>query len=612
MLTSVYFVVTPVIACTDDGECLTSCPIGPGLGPIKRPWCVNEPGYSPDHTITCHNQAECTLVYVDYVGTVTIDPQCNASSPASYPWSLTVNGSNINGTQICSTPAGSCDLGCGIVDVLHKTYILDAEETISCPAGTRLTTTGGSWSGGSCSGTFTQSSALSSAAATIGDTMGSWACVTDSSCALPAPDACEVVQYCDGNEGSQTCVGEPTITWLKENEKALLSFSLFTSDPGSCTPMPGFYCKTVNAGSPSGKHSIEYTCLAGTAPNLVPSTPTVSATTVLQGGSITFNTQNITNTGSAVADPYTIGGFYLDNNNDGNHEYIVAIDPVTSNTAIGGAQSKSATWSVPSNVPPGTYRISYIVDVSNIVTESNEDDNFSGWGTSFTVTAPIDCQPATQGNCVLPLTTSGTSAGSCNTGYGGSCNYSCSNGTWTESSNACVAQSTSISASPSTIWTGNASVITWNTTGYGSIGCDVRSTMNSDRWTGLSGSETTSNLTTSGSYILSCPGGSSPTLKDSALINVTQPTQPDISISPRMVDQGSTAVISWDSNNGNEALCSITGGTLGTTLSPLPSGGDVEIGTYSITVTGKTTYTLTCGALSDTFTVEIRPQGFET
>ena len=79
-----------------------------------------------------------------------------------------------------------------------------------------------------------------------------------------------------------------------------------------------------------------------------------------------------------------------------------------------------------------------------------------------------------------------------------------------------------------------------------------------------------------------------------------------------MVDQGSTAVISWDSNNGNEALCSITGGTLGTTLSPLPSGGDVEIGTYSITVTGKTTYTLTCGALSDTFTVEIRPQGFET
>jgi hypothetical protein len=531
MLTSVYFIVTPVIACTDDGECLTSCPIGDGIGLQNRPWCADEPGYSPDHTITCHNQAECTLVYVDYVGTVTIDPQCNASSPASYPWSLTVNGANINGTKICF---------------------------------------------------------------------------------VVTPDACQVVQYCDGNEGAATCVEEPTITWLKENEKTLVSFSLFTSDPGSCTPVSGFYCKTVNSGSPSGNHSIEYTCLAGTSPNLVSSSPTVSATTVLQGGSITFNTQNITNTGSAVADPYTIGGFYLDNNNDGNHEYIVAIDPVTSNTAIGGAQSKSATWSVPSNVPPGTYRLSYIADVSNIVTESNEDDNFSGWGTSFTVTAPIDCQPATQGNCVLPLTTSGTSAGSCNTGYGGSCNYSCSNGTWTESSNACVAQSTSISASPSTIWTGNASVITWNTTGYGSIGCDVRSTMNSDRWTGLSGSETTSNLTTSGSYILSCPGGSSPTLKDSALINVTQPTQPDISISPRMVDQGSTAVISWDSNNGNEALCSITGGTLGTTLSPLPSGGDVEIGTYSITVTGKTTYTLTCGALSDTFTVEIRPQGFET
>ena len=50
-------------------------------------------------TVTCYNTAGCTLNYQGYVGTVTIDPQCNASSPASYNWSLTVNDKTVTGTR---------------------------------------------------------------------------------------------------------------------------------------------------------------------------------------------------------------------------------------------------------------------------------------------------------------------------------------------------------------------------------------------------------------------------------------------------------------------------------------------------------------------------------
>ncbi|MFA6519923.1 MAG: CARDB domain-containing protein, partial [Candidatus Paceibacterota bacterium] len=58
---------------------------------------------------------------------------------------------------------------------------------------------------------------------------------------------------------------------------------------------------------------------------------------------------------------------------------------------------------------------------------------------ALTVTAVgTDCIATTISNCVLPTTVSGSSAGACGTGYSGTCNYACSNGTWSAVSNACT------------------------------------------------------------------------------------------------------------------------------------------------------------------------------
>ncbi len=53
-------------------------------------------------------------------------------------------------------------------------------------------------------------------------------------------------------------------------------------------------------------------------------------------------------------------------------------------------------------------------------------------------TPPPSCSATTIGNCVLPLTNSGSSAGSCSAGYSGTCTYSCATGVWNFVSNSCT------------------------------------------------------------------------------------------------------------------------------------------------------------------------------
>lgn len=94
---------------------------------------------------------------------------------------------------------------------------------------------------------------------------------------------------------------------------------------------------------------------------------------------------------------------------------------------------------------------------------------------------------------------------------------------------------------------------------------------------------------------------------------LTTPTTPDLVIAPRIVDQGDTVTMTWDTHNENETECSLTGGTLNG-VATLGNGTDTMVTGHKddLVVNGMTKYTLTCGALGDTFTVEIRPQGFET
>lgn len=58
--------------------------------------------------------------------------------------------------------------------------------------------------------------------------------------------------------------------------------------------------------------------------------------------------------------------------------------------------------------------------------------------TNQAATPPTPCSATTVGNCSLPASPSGSSSGSCQSGYTGSCSFSCSNGVWNQNSNTCT------------------------------------------------------------------------------------------------------------------------------------------------------------------------------
>ncbi len=85
---------------------------------------------------------------------------------------------------------------------------------------------------------------------------------------------------------------------------------------------------------------------------------------------------------------------------------------------------------------------------------------------------------------------------------------------------------------------------------------------------------------------------------------------PTLTTTSLIVRQGSTVTLNWDTNNGNETLCRLSGGSVN--LPALPSGGDVETGSTTTVVNARTTYTLTCPSGTATLTVEVIPSGSET
>jgi hypothetical protein len=88
---------------------------------------------------------------------------------------------------------------------------------------------------------------------------------------------------------------------------------------------------------------------------------------------------------------------------------------------------------------------------------------------------------------------------------------------------------------------------------------------------------------------------------------------PTLTTNALIVRQGTTVTLNWDTNNGNETLCRLTGGTVN--LTQLPAGGntDPETGSVTTTVNARTTYTLDCGSSGRTsLTIDIIPSGTET
>ena len=91
---------------------------------------------------------------------------------------------------------------------------------------------------------------------------------------------------------------------------------------------------------------------------------------------------------------------------------------------------------------------------------------------------------------------------------------------------------------------------------------------------------------------------------------------PVLTASSRLVRMGTSVTIQWDTNNGNENLCSLTGGALGTSQNPIPfnaSDPSGEEGGVTQVISGRTTFTLSCPASgSASVTIDVIPEDSET
>lgn len=111
---------------------------------------------------------------------------------------------------------------------------------------------------------------------------------------------------------------------------------------------------------------------------------------------------------------------------------------------------------------------------------------------------------------------------------------------------------------------------------------------------------------TSASLTLVCENGSVLTPPATVTIS-TSASAPNLTVSKALVRSGETVVLNWDSNNGNETMCVLSGGGVDSATTLGNGTGDVETGNTTVTIQGRTTFTITCGALSDTVTVDMIP-----
>ena len=109
------------------------------------------------------------------------------------------------------------------------------------------------------------------------------------------------------------------------------------------------------------------------------------------------------------------------------------------------------------------------------------------------------------------------------------------------------------SDSPITIPYNSSAVVSWSSVNISS--CFISPT----GWTGISGSQSTGNLTTSQTYTLNCsgPGGQA---TDTITVNVTQQQQPVPTVSivanPSQIMLGGSSILSWNSTNADSCTAS--------------------------------------------------------
>lgn len=206
---------------------------------------------------------------------------------------------------------------------------------------------------------------------------------------------------------------------------------------------------------------------------------------------------------------------------------------------------------------------------------------------TFTAT-PTSCTSTTISNCYLSATTaSGSSAdGTCSTNYSGACNYLCTNGTWSKSSNSCTLSPTAtLSAGPTTISKGQSSTLTWSSSSATSCGAAGGAS-----WL-PAGSPASSNVSVSPSvtsnYQITCTGPGGSVNSNVAPVTVLQPTA-SISANPMRVSNGAEPTISWTVTDVSSCAITRNGAPWKSGISSSNSSSD------TIPVSSQTTYTITC------------------
>ncbi len=321
-----------------------------------------------------------------------------------------------------------------------------------------------------------------------------------------------------------------------------------------------------------------------TAGTVTPATATAGIPVTLSAD-ITISTINTNATFSNIFR-------FADNINGLNAQTPVAGSSITG-LDVGTLKTTTRSWT-PSTA--GTYYVQACADNTtawaSAVAESNEDNNCSPSWTTVTV-APATCTATTINNCSLSQTTSPGSSGSCISGYSGSCNYSCFNGTWSQTSNSCVvippAPTANLWADPDPIDSGQFTKLKWssiNTTSCTSADTSVGGfTTGGATSTNPPGGFETKILNTDTSYAITCTGPGGP-VNANTTVTVKQPNA-TITANPTRVTSGSTSTITW--NASGVTSCQVRGpnGFSYNTLSnPIPAP--------TPTITTQSVYTITC------------------
>lgn len=239
--------------------------------------------------------------------------------------------------------------------------------------------------------------------------------------------------YRGGSFGSGTFVGAYTTDTYRSDVNAAYNI---TGNHGYTIPVDSSF----KTGTDQSIYVYALDSAGGTNPLLTNSPKTINCTSVSVP---TVTTSAVTSIGQTSA---TSGGTISSNGGAtvtvSGIAWGTSANPTTSNSKTTNGWATSGPWSSSmTGLSAGTtYHVrayatnsagtAYGSDVSFTTAAAPDDEPLSG------------CSATTISNCSLSSTSSGNSSGSCATGYTGSCVYSCSNGTWSLSSNSCAIPAT--------------------------------------------------------------------------------------------------------------------------------------------------------------------------